>query len=124
MQRCVAREIIDRRDEVASVKNRFGDYYSIKENLTFYRRKLYKRVEKELTSFKYGWIENSAVYVKKERHPSCRPIKITTEEKLEELLERQNCESQAAGQPCSPHQTNKLPIASSTPVINKNRLAV
>merc|ERR1712154_99119 len=55
LRRKDARDILDRRHKLAGAKNRFGEYYGIRENLTLYRRKLYERVEKELTSFKLGW---------------------------------------------------------------------
>ena len=87
VRRSVAQDVLKKRYRLRNAKNRFGQPYSITENLTLCRRKLYDRAEKELHSFTYGWIKNGNIFVKKSR--DSRPIKITSEEKLQELLDAQ-----------------------------------
>ena len=60
--------------------------FSIKENLTLYRRNILDRVKEELVSYPHNWVSNGNIFVKK---TGCRPIMVNTVEKFEELLELQ-----------------------------------
>ena len=59
----------------------------MKENLTYKRRHIRNRVEKELHSYRYKWVKNGKVFVRKDN--GCRSIRILTEKTLDDLLKEQ-----------------------------------
>ena len=64
----------------------FNDKFIIKENLTFNRRVLFDRVESELTDYKYGWVRNGNIYVRKDN--GAQAIRVSDETVLDELLRK------------------------------------
>ena len=91
VRREVAHAILKRRHMLRNVLNARGKQYVVNENLTLCRRQLKERVEKELTSYRFYWVRNGNIYVKK--HPRSRPIQISNEATFEKLLAEQKAVS-------------------------------
>ena len=58
---------------------------AIEENLTLIRRSLRDRVKKELPTYRFKWVHNGNVMVRKDRNS--RAIKVNTEDALQRLIE-------------------------------------
>ena len=91
VHKSVVHEILRKRHLLKNMQNRYGQKYVIQQNLTLCRRRLWTRIQNELTSFKFSWIRNGKLFVRKQRNT--RPINITGERKFQELLDKQNCTS-------------------------------
>ena len=72
----------------------YNQKFIIRENLTLKRRLLSDRVKEELVGYKYGWVRNGCVYVRKNKGD--RAIKVNSEEALNKLLK------ESAGHPAAP----------------------
>ena len=96
-----------------NVMNCFGVQFNIRENLTFYRRTLRDRAEKELTSFHSTWVRNGSVYAKKSSRS--RPIKIKSEYVLNTLIHEQAQQRAAKNQTTAKvSDPTKAPTAAGT----------
>ena len=60
---------------------------AIQENLTLVRRTLKEKAEKELKTYKFKWVKNGNIMVRKNRF--CPAVKVNTEEALNHLIEEQ-----------------------------------
>ena len=69
-------------------RNMFNAKFIIREVLTLHRRLLQEKTESELTSYKYGWVKNGCVYVRKD--DSSPVIHVSNEFVLNELIRNQN----------------------------------
>ena len=88
VNRSVAILVMKRRRMLRNARNSVGQKYDVEENLTLHRRLLKDRVENELHSYKFKWVKNGSVYVRK--NSRCNALKIDTVQTLEELLLLQN----------------------------------
>ena len=88
VNRFVARKILKRKHQLKNFRNRYGGKFSICENLTLTRRLLWDSTESELSSYRFKWIRNGNIFVKKDA--KSRPIKIVSENVLNQLIEEQN----------------------------------
>ena len=88
VHREVVHAILQRKHWLKHEVNTRGKKFIISENLTLIRRKLKEKVENELTSYRFKWVKNGNIFVKKT--PQSRPIKITDDEVLQHLIKEQN----------------------------------
>ena len=104
VRRSVAQDILKRKRSLVA-KNRFGQPYFISENLSVFRRKLMDRIKNELHSYALGWVSNGSIFVKKDKSSLSKPIKVNTDQKLQELIEADLCKSSDLPRPCvsAPH---------------------
>ena len=70
VHRSVVHEILRKRHLLRNAQNekygiKYGQKYGIRENLTLCRKILLERCEKELTSYRYGWVKNGNILVRK-----------------------------------------------------------
>ena len=107
VRRSTLHAILRKRYLLKGELNTRGQNFDVQENLTLVRRQLKSRVEKELTSYRYNWVRNGNIFVRK--HRDSNPIKIHDESKLDELLSKQSLEQ------------HELPTT--TNVINKDHVA-
>ena len=85
LSRELAVNILERSgDCLANQRNVYGHPMSVEENLTLNRRMIWHQVETNLTDFKWKWIRNGNIYVRK-NHTS-KPVKISSERILKTLL--------------------------------------
>lgn len=78
---------LERQSWLKNVRNRFGQKIFLKENLTLERRQLWERVKNELHSFRFKWIKDWKIMVRKDEHS--KPMRIYSEKVLESLLKDQ-----------------------------------
>ena len=87
VNRSVARLVVERKGMLKYAKNSRGENYMVKENLTLRKRLLNERVLKELHTFKYKWVKNGSIFVRKLE--GSHAIKVKSEDVLDDLLARQ-----------------------------------
>ena len=88
VNRSVAMMVMKRRSMLKNVKNSRNQNYDVEENLTLPRRLLKDRVEKELPSYRFKWVKNGNIFVRKDS--SSEPIKLFTDKMLDELIHQEN----------------------------------
>ena len=123
VHKSVVHEILRKRYLLKNMRNRYGQKYVIQQNLTLCRRKLWTRIRNELTSYKFSWVHNGKLFVRKQRNT--RPIYITGERKFEELLTKQNGTSKPRNEdhPAAPSTSqDKVPSTSAKPVNTSSTL--
>ena len=87
LHKSVVQLILRKRYMLEGVLNQYGQNYAIQQNLTLARRELWGKVMDELTSYRFVWIHNGKIFVRKDK--SSRAVLITGEHKLQELLSKQ-----------------------------------
>ena len=88
VNRSVANLVLKRRHLLKNAFNNRGQKYSIEENLTLPRRIIRKKAASDLHSFKYQWVKNGKVFVKK--YKSGKAIHLISEAVLDNLIDQQN----------------------------------
>lgn len=89
VSRSLAKLCIDKKHYIRKLTINDKDIF-IRENLTFNRRSLMDRVQKQLHSYQYKWAKNGKVFVKKSKNS--RVIRVLTEDTFSALLKKQNSE--------------------------------
>lgn len=88
VNRQLATQILKKKSLLKNVRNERNEPFFIKENLTLQRRLLREKARENLTSYKYQWVRNGSIFVKRDRYS--RPIRIVSEAQLDELISEQN----------------------------------
>ena len=88
VNRKLALEILKKRHLLKNVRSKRGDRFFIKETLTLQRRLIRDRAKRTLTSYKFQWVKNGTIFVKK--NENSRPIRINSEGALDKLINEQN----------------------------------
>lgn len=88
VNRKLAHNILERRHLLRNARNFRNERFFIKENLTLQKRLLRDRARSELTSYRFQWVKNGSIFVKKDSYS--RPIRLNSEACLEKLLHEQN----------------------------------
>ena len=125
VHKSVVHEILRKRHLLKNMRNRYGQKYVIQQNLTLCRRKLWTRIQNELKSYKFSWVHNGKLFVRKQRNT--RPINITGERKFQELLDKQNCPTKPSNEdnPAVPSTSqDKAPSTSAIPANTASCLAL
>ena len=78
VNRHLALHILKKRYLLRNCRNRYGDKFEIRENLTLTRRLLWASVQEKLNTYRFKWVKNGQIFVKK-THNSY-PIKIASED--------------------------------------------
>ena len=88
VNRSVAMLCMERKHLLKDAHNNRNGKYVIKQNLTLQRRLLRDRAEEKLHSYKFKWVKNGTVWVRKERNS--KPIKVVSDEVLDDLIKNQD----------------------------------
>ena len=84
VNRFLAQFVLERKNWLKKYRNRFGGKFFVRENLTLNRRILWDLVESKLHSYKFKWIKNGKIFVKK--YAKSRPIHVQSELVLDQLI--------------------------------------
>ena len=86
LNRSLARMILERsKHELINAVNQYGDPLQVRQNLTLINRLLWEEVNSKLVSFRYKWITNGKIFVKKDG--KSKPINVISDDILNELAE-------------------------------------
>ena len=88
VNRFLAHIVLERKNRLKKFRNRYGGKFFIRENLTLNRRMLWDLVESKLHSYRFKWIKNGKIFVKK--YAKSWPIKVQSELVLNQLIAKQN----------------------------------
>ena len=88
VNRKLAHEILRRRHMLKNVRSKRGDRFFVKETLTLQRRLIRDRAKTSLTTYKFQWVKNGVIFVKK--NENARPIRVISEGTLDKLINEQN----------------------------------
>ena len=88
VHKSIVQLILRKRYLLDGIKNQYGQNYAIQQNLTLPRRQMWAKVMDKLTSYRFIWIHNGKIFVRKDR--SSRAIMISGDHKLQELINKQN----------------------------------
>ena len=84
LHRTIAHKILKKRNCLDGTRNKFGQPYFIKENLTPSKRLLWDSVQTNLASFEHKYIQNGKIFVK--RNQQSRPFLISSENDVKDLI--------------------------------------
>ena len=118
VNRHLALKILKARSLLKNCRNRYGGKFYIQENLTLNRRLLWDSVENKLDTYRYKWIKNGDIYVKKVANS--KPIKIKSDHVLDELISEQNISKQCALSRKKDDEDGIEILCSSSPSENSN----
>lgn len=96
---------LERKNWLKNVRNKVGQRIFLKENLTLERRQLWERVENELHSFRYKWVKDWKILVRKDAYS--KPIRIHCEKDLDKLVAEQPEKAVCIADKTSPAQHEK-----------------
>ena len=86
LNRHLVHEIMRRRHRLDNTRNKFNQKYEIRENLTKEKRLLLASVESKLKDFRFKWVKNGKIFVRK--NSGHKAIRIFSKDTLEELLKK------------------------------------
>ena len=69
-----ALEVLKRKHWLKNKKKHLGQKIAVKENLTYYRRTLWERVQEELNGYRYKWTKHGEIYLRKDSYGNRIPI--------------------------------------------------
>lgn len=88
VNRKLANHIMNKRHLLKDVRSKRGDRFFVKETLTLQRRLIRDRAQSTLTSYKFKWVKNGSIFVRKNEY--ARPIRVNSEATLDTLIHEQN----------------------------------
>ena len=85
--RDLKRDCLKRKFKLRGKTNKYGDQYSISENLTLFRRTLLEEVKKELHYWKFIWTKNGNIMARKDSNS--KVVRINTYRALDLVLDEE-----------------------------------
>ena len=84
VHRKLANLVLQRRDWLHNVYNKFGTEYEVRENLTLQKKILFNSIDKKLEGYQ-KWIHNSkTIFVKKNSNSA--PIKVNSSKTIDDII--------------------------------------
>ena len=87
VNRFLAHLVLKRKKRLNNYRNKFGQKFSVRENLTLKRRLLWESVNSKLVTYRFKWIRNGKIFVRKD--DQSRAVMIGSDDDLEQLLSAQ-----------------------------------
>ena len=113
VNRCLARKIVARGHCFRFKENPAIRKITVEENLTFKRRNVYENAVAQLKNYKFKWIKNGSIYVRKTA--KSKALRVNTQPALDLLVANEAAVSTTSNLPAAEGQCPQGPSSASTP---------